>query len=199
MTSTVTLDEIVVDWRTSLEAAEDAVQAIVACRSAGVPFAPAELGEYARHLDLQRHEVEKLIEQIAHDGHIALPPLAHGTARHESAAGSAVQTVRGCVFDLDGVLTASTEIHAAAWKDVLDEFACRRSDFAGHRFAARPFGMQDYWEHIHDRPETRGPSRLSRKSRHRPARRPSRRPSRPRHRARPRQLETTLARGPPRT
>ena len=33
MTSTPTLDEIVVDWRTSLEAAEDAVRAIAACCS----------------------------------------------------------------------------------------------------------------------------------------------------------------------
>lgn len=154
MTSTVTLDEIVVDWRTSLEAAEDAVQAIVACRSS-VPFAPAELGEYARHLDLQRHEVEKLIEQIAHDGHIAL--------RHSLTEPRATNrllglpsTVRGCVFDLDGVLTASAEIHAAAWKDVLDEFACRRSDLTGHHFAIQPFGMQDYWMHIHDRPRLEG-------------------------------------------
>ena len=60
------------------------------------------------------------------------------------------------MFDLDGVLTASAEIHAAAWKDVLDGFAFRRSDLAGHRFAAQPFGMQDYWEHIHDRPRLEG-------------------------------------------
>ena len=60
------------------------------------------------------------------------------------------------MFDLDGVLTASAEIHAAAWKDVLDGFAFRRSELAGHRFAAQPFGMQDYWEHIHDRPRLEG-------------------------------------------
>jgi beta-phosphoglucomutase-like phosphatase (HAD superfamily) len=154
MTNTLTLDEIVVDWRTSLEAAEDAVRAIAACRSS-VPFAPTELGAYARHLDLQRHQVEKLIEQIAHDEHIAL--------RHSLAEPRATNrllglppTVRGCLFDLDGVLTASAEIHAAAWKDVLDGFASRRSDLAGHRFAIQPFGMQDYWEHIHDRPRLEG-------------------------------------------
>lgn len=90
MTSTVTLDEIVVDWRTSLEAAEDAVRAIAACRSS-VPFAPAELGAYARHLNLQRHQVEKLIEQIAHDGHIA---LRHSLTEPRATRGAAGRNER---------------------------------------------------------------------------------------------------------
>ena len=118
-------------------------------------LAPAELGKYAHDLVLQRQQVGKLVEQIAHDEHIAL--------RHSLAEPRATNrmlglptTVRGCVFDLDGVLTASAEIHAAAWKDVLDGFAFRRSELAGHRFAAQPFGMQDYWEHIHDRPRLEG-------------------------------------------
>jgi beta-phosphoglucomutase-like phosphatase (HAD superfamily) len=154
MTSTPTLDEIVVDWRTSLDAAEDAVRALAACRSS-VHFAPAELGEYSHDLVLQRQQVGKLIDQIAHDEHIAL--------RHSLAEPRATNrllglptTAKGCVFDLDGVLTASAEIHAAAWKDVLDGFAFRRADLTGHRFAAQPFTMQDYWELIHDRPRLEG-------------------------------------------
>jgi len=30
--------------------------------------------------------------------------------------------VRGCVFDMDGVLTRTAELHAAAWKQLFDEF-----------------------------------------------------------------------------
>ena len=30
--------------------------------------------------------------------------------------------VRGCLFDMDGVLTRTAELHAAAWKQLFDEF-----------------------------------------------------------------------------
>ncbi len=30
--------------------------------------------------------------------------------------------VRGCLFDMDGVLTRTATVHAAAWKQMFDEF-----------------------------------------------------------------------------
>ena len=153
MTSTLTLDEIVVDWRTSLEAAEDAVRAIAACRSSIHSLQPSSVSTAPSRRPAA--QVEKLLEQIAHDEHIALRHSLEEPRATNRMLGLP-PTVRGCVFDLDGVLTASAEIHAAAWKDVLDGFASRRSDLSGHRFAIQPFGMGDYWEHIHDRPRLEG-------------------------------------------
>src|ERR1700730_6683848 len=36
--------------------------------------------------------------------------------------------VTACLFDLDGVLTQTAKVHAAAWQDVFDEYLRRRAD-----------------------------------------------------------------------
>jgi HAD superfamily hydrolase (TIGR01509 family) len=41
-------------------------------------------------------------------------------------------TVRACVFDLDGVLTTSADVHAAAWAETLDRFLLEQAH-AQHR------------------------------------------------------------------
>lgn len=35
--------------------------------------------------------------------------------------------IRACLFDLDGVLTQTAQLHAAAWKEIFDRFLCDRS------------------------------------------------------------------------
>lgn len=35
--------------------------------------------------------------------------------------------VRACLFDLDGVLTETAKIHAAAWKEMFDAFLKTRA------------------------------------------------------------------------
>lgn len=44
--------------------------------------------------------------------------------------------VRGCLFDLDGVLTRTATVHAAAWAQMFDEFLRRRSEQTGEPFVA---------------------------------------------------------------
>ncbi len=63
-----------------------------------------------------------------------------------------------CVFDLDGVLTPSASIHAAAWAVTFDELLARRVEATGERFAPfRPFNRDtDYAEHIHGKPRLEG-------------------------------------------
>jgi beta-phosphoglucomutase family hydrolase len=39
--------------------------------------------------------------------------------------------VRACLFDLDGVLTQTAKVHAAAWKQAFDEFLRKRADGGG--------------------------------------------------------------------
>jgi beta-phosphoglucomutase family hydrolase len=61
------------------------------------------------------------------------------------------QPVRGCLFDLDGVLTRTAVVHAAAWKEMFDDFLRRRegTDF-------RPFSPHDYDEYVDGRPREDG-------------------------------------------
>ncbi|WP_431948537.1 HAD family hydrolase [Actinacidiphila sp. bgisy167] len=60
--------------------------------------------------------------------------------------------IRACLFDLDGVLTKTAVVHAAAWKEVFDDFL-RRREAAGFR----PFDeVADYDEYVDGRPRADG-------------------------------------------
>ena len=41
---------------------------------------------------------------------------------------------RGCLFDLDGVLTQTAAVRAAAWPQIFDDFLRQRADRTGGRF-----------------------------------------------------------------
>ncbi|MGH9123366.1 MAG: HAD family hydrolase [Acidimicrobiales bacterium] len=45
-------------------------------------------------------------------------------------------TVRGCLFDLDGVLTRTAAVHAAAWKEMFDDYLKARAARTGEAFVA---------------------------------------------------------------
>ena len=60
--------------------------------------------------------------------------------------------IRACLFDLDGVLTRTAVVHAAAWKQTFDEFLRRRD---GPSF--RPFDeADDYDTYVDGRPRADG-------------------------------------------
>ena len=60
--------------------------------------------------------------------------------------------VRACLFDLDGVLTKTAVVHAAAWKQTFDDFLRQRE---GPGF--RPFdAVTDYDEYVDGRPRADG-------------------------------------------
>jgi beta-phosphoglucomutase family hydrolase len=60
--------------------------------------------------------------------------------------------IRACLFDLDGVLTNTAAVHAAAWKHTFDEFLRRRQ---GPDF--RPFDEHaDYDEYVDGKPREDG-------------------------------------------
>ncbi|MFC5995886.1 beta-phosphoglucomutase family hydrolase [Pseudonocardia hispaniensis] len=62
---------------------------------------------------------------------------------------------RACLFDLDGVLTDTASVHAAAWKQMFDEFLRARADRSGERF--RPFDISaDYGRYVDGRPRLEG-------------------------------------------
>ncbi|MGD9894325.1 MAG: HAD family hydrolase [Dehalococcoidia bacterium] len=55
--------------------------------------------------------------------------------------------IAACLFDLDGVLTQTAKVHAAAWKEMFDAFLRDRSRQTGEPF--RPFEIAtDYVEYV---------------------------------------------------
>ncbi|MFH8977841.1 beta-phosphoglucomutase family hydrolase [Streptomyces sp. NPDC017890] len=60
-------------------------------------------------------------------------------------------SIRACLFDLDGVVTKTAVVHAAAWKETFDAFLRERdgADF-------RPFTGSDYDEYVDGRPRADG-------------------------------------------
>ena len=55
--------------------------------------------------------------------------------------------IRACLFDLDGVLTRTATVHAAAWKEMFDEYLRRRSEETGQPFV--PFDVDaDYKPYV---------------------------------------------------
>ncbi|KOU75946.1 hypothetical protein ADK57_06025 [Streptomyces sp. MMG1533] len=59
--------------------------------------------------------------------------------------------IQACLFDLDGVVTKTAVVHAAAWKEIFDAFLRARE---GEHF--RPFGDADYDEYVDGRPRADG-------------------------------------------
>lgn len=136
-------------WQAALDAAEDALRAAWPCLPA------EEIRRRGTALLAERDPTEHLLQGFARDRHqdaefmrllprtdarllLGLPPV-----------------VAACVFNLDGVLIGSAEIHAAAWSETFDEFITRRIEETGGRFA--PFNTQtDYRRHIHGRPRLEG-------------------------------------------
>ncbi|MBE0476067.1 MAG: trehalose-phosphatase [Coriobacteriia bacterium] len=58
------------------------------------------------------------------------------------------------VFDLDGVVTETAHVHAAAWKRTFDEYLRLRSERTGEPF--RPFSDEDYARHVDGKPRYDG-------------------------------------------
>jgi beta-phosphoglucomutase family hydrolase len=62
---------------------------------------------------------------------------------------------RGCLFDLDGVLTQTAKVHAAAWKQMFDDYLRERSRRTGEPFV--PFDpVEEYNEYVDGKPRYDG-------------------------------------------
>ena len=62
---------------------------------------------------------------------------------------------RACLFDLDGVLTDTASVHAAAWKQMFDDYVRARAERDGTPF--RPFDVKDdYGPYVDGRPRLDG-------------------------------------------
>jgi len=65
------------------------------------------------------------------------------------------EAIRACLFDLDGVLTQTAKVHAAAWKEMFDAYLRQRAERTGQPFV--PFDARaEYDEYVDGRPRADG-------------------------------------------
>lgn len=63
--------------------------------------------------------------------------------------------IEACLFDMDGVLTETAKVHAAAWKQMFDAFLEERARRSGEEF--RPFDqVSDYDRYVDGKPRYDG-------------------------------------------
>lgn len=63
--------------------------------------------------------------------------------------------MRGCLFDLDGVLTQTAKVHAAAWKEMFDDYLRRHAEQTHTAFV--PFdAVVDYDTYVDGKPRADG-------------------------------------------
>ena len=63
--------------------------------------------------------------------------------------------IRGCLFDLDGVLTMTAKVHAAAWQEMFDRYLRERSARSGEPYV--PFDPgREYDEYVDGKPREDG-------------------------------------------
>lgn len=63
--------------------------------------------------------------------------------------------IRACLFDLDGVLTQTAKVHAAAWQQMFDAYLRERAQRTGEEFV--PFDpVDDYDEYVDGKPRYDG-------------------------------------------
>lgn len=72
--------------------------------------------------------------------------MGRGETRRRLRRGVIPTTIRGCLFDLDGVLTKTARVHEAAWKRMFDDFLRERE---GESF--RPFEHDEYLRYVDGR------------------------------------------------
>jgi beta-phosphoglucomutase family hydrolase len=63
--------------------------------------------------------------------------------------------VTACLFDLDGVLTQTAKVHAAAWKQMFDAYLRERAERTGEPFVAFD-PVRDYDEYVDGKPRDEG-------------------------------------------
>src|SRR3954471_11475587 len=63
--------------------------------------------------------------------------------------------VSACLFDLDGVLTQTAKVHAAAWKQMFDEFLHAHAEQSGTAFVEFDAG-DDYDAYVDGKPRLDG-------------------------------------------
>jgi beta-phosphoglucomutase-like phosphatase (HAD superfamily) len=142
------LDRLACDWQLALDSAQEALE------HAGGAYASVELHTRYDSLAKERRLTDGLLDDVGRADHAHVLPWLSPVPVRASMLGLPRGT-EGCVFDLDGVLTDSGRVHAAAWAEVFDEFLQRHTEAAGWQFT--PFDRDaDYRLYLDGRPRLEG-------------------------------------------
>jgi beta-phosphoglucomutase-like phosphatase (HAD superfamily) len=137
------LDTIARFWQSALDAAGSALDAETAILPA------AELASRRRRLTAERLGSGTLLGQLAHVRGIKPEPWLPPIPVTPFLLGLD-KCVQGCIFDLEGVLTDSGPLHAAAWAHVFDSYLLGLAHDTGWQFA--PFDpASDYLTYLDGR------------------------------------------------
>ena len=143
------VDSLAAEWCDALDAARASIDA------ASLYLKGAELAAHSRRLEQDRADAVPLLDDLARDQHrrgFLVRWLA--TPRHTRAMLGLPETIEGCVFDLEGVLTPSDTLQAEAWGDTLDPLLLARVN-PSEQFV--PFDRSlEYEEHLAAKPRLQG-------------------------------------------
>ena len=140
----IELETVAEDWQLSLDAAASALDA----SGRGV-FPPQDLAERRRRLADERQEARESLASLGRAVGAREQPWVAAFPIRASHVGLP-DGVRACLFDLEGVVTDSGRLHAAAWAEVFDDFLVRRSGREGMPFI--PFDTDaDYGTYVEGR------------------------------------------------
>ncbi|HZS29844.1 MAG TPA: HAD family hydrolase [Gaiellaceae bacterium] len=145
-THTDELDSLRAEWRAALSTAREALEANED------ELGPTELASEKRHLrEEYAHAADSLRSYALDEGlppELAQPFLPRGLTRR---ALGLPPTIEACVFELDGVLVASTNLHMEAWRRAFDELLGPRIEATYRRLTA-PFDPHlDYPAYVEGR------------------------------------------------
>jgi beta-phosphoglucomutase-like phosphatase (HAD superfamily) len=142
------LDGAATRWQLALDAAGRALSA------ARGSLPGPELERRRASLERERRETAELLLRVARFTQAEPPPWLSPVPVTAPMLGLP-QTVRGCLFDLEGVLTDGALLQAWAWATVFDELLHRIADAAGWRFDAFDV-VADYRAYLDGRPRLEG-------------------------------------------
>ena len=142
------LDTVADDWQLALDGAAEALDA------ADRAYTAEERARLRRSLAQERAETASLLERLARTTGVHNVPWLSPLPLHPSSLGLDAG-VSACLLDLEGVLTDSGVVHAAAWAEVFDDLLLRLAQKTERQFI--PFDRDvDYRTYIDGRPRLEG-------------------------------------------
>jgi HAD superfamily hydrolase (TIGR01509 family) len=142
------LDAVAAHWQLALDAAQRALDA------AHGSLPDPELHHRAQALVAERQLTASLLRLLAEAGSVRPAPWLSPVPLRPRMLGLD-DTIRACVFDLEGVLTDGAALHAWAWGEAFDELLRRFGDRTG-RYVP-PFDRDaDYRAYVEGRPRHEG-------------------------------------------
>jgi HAD superfamily hydrolase (TIGR01509 family) len=139
---TVDLELLSANWQRALDAAGSAL------RAAGDSLPAWELRDRRVALTRETVTIATALRELARGGRQPAPWLSPTPVTNRMLGLPA--TARACLFDVEGVLTDSSRLHARAWGEVFDDYLSRVGETTGWHLI--PFDrVADYRDYVEGR------------------------------------------------